>query len=144
MSYIVTLPDSDQPNAFEDFTEAREFAQAQAQEQTIEVEVIHEPTGAVAFVATHVVGRFFNPWERVETPTFQAPHLEGWRPAYTRKKIQATVYRCLSERKWLVHDGRTGGTQEVANTTEARQLTSSMRHGFMIPNPDAEEVLAEA
>jgi hypothetical protein len=111
---------------------AIEFANKVARRDAVELEVVDSETNAVVHVATPVEGRQFHPWERVETPKFQSPHFEGWRPAYTRSRIQATVYRSYDEEaelKWLVHDGRTGGKLEVATTKAARLLTTEMRHG---------------
>lgn len=117
---------------YEEFTEAREFAQAITAEQAIELQVVHE-TGVVAFVTTPVpVGEYFKPWERIENPKFPAPAFAGWVPAYTRKRIQATAYRSVDKQGWLIHDGRTGGTRVVPNTTEGRFLFTAMRLGEML------------
>jgi hypothetical protein len=96
-----------------------------------EVLVKHLETDAVVYTVNPqaLAPGYFTPWTRVETPKFVAPALAGWTPAYTRKRIQATVYRRLAGKGWLVHDGRTGGTQEVADTKEACALTKAMRLG---------------
>lgn len=132
--YAITTPQGDTIEE-QDFSTAREAAQRVAKELTVELEVIHVPTGAVAFVATYVEGRQFHPWERVETPAHQAPHFAGWRPAYQRKRIQATVYRSYDEDNelpWRVLDGRTGNHRDVANTKAACQLTKDMRGGLTL------------
>lgn len=96
-----------------------------------EVVVKHVETDSVAYTVNPAAlrGGHFTPFTRVETPKFVAPALEGWTPAYTRKRIQATVYRALEGRAWLIHDGRTGGTVEAANTKEACAITKAMRLG---------------
>lgn len=128
MSYLIEYPNGTEN--YGDFAAAREAAQAFSLANAMELEVVHAATNAVAFVATPVpAGRYFNPWERVETPTFPAPHIAGYRPAYTRKRIEATVYRSIDQRKWLIHDGRTGGTVVVGTTKEACQVTKEMRLG---------------
>jgi predicted PhzF superfamily epimerase YddE/YHI9 len=101
----------------------------------VELEVVHTETNVVAFVATPVQGRLFHPWERVETPKFAAPHFEGWRPAYTRKRIEATVYRSYDEENelpWRVFDGRTKSFRDVATTKAACELTKAMRQGLTL------------
>lgn len=131
MTYTIALPEQGS-KSYQRLDAAKEFASTKAIELGAELEVIDTETSTVAFMATPVVGRIFHPWERVETPTFSAPHFEGFYPAYTRKRISATVYRSYddeAELPWLVHDGRTGGTQLVPNTKAACKLTSEMRHG---------------
>ena len=134
MTYTIALPDA-QPKSYQQLTKATEFANTKAQELGIELEVVHTETSAVAFVATPVVGRLFHPWERVETPKHHAPHFEGWRPAYTRKRIEATVYRSYdeeNEKPWRVYDGRTKNYLDVANTTESRHLLTEMKNGRLL------------
>lgn len=99
-----------------------------------EVTVVSVATQAVVYVANarSVQGGAFNPWERVETPKFSAPNITGWVPAYTRKRICATVYRALEGRAWLIHDGRTGNTIQVPNTKVACETTKAMRFGLML------------
>jgi len=99
-----------------------------------EITVQHVETGAVVYVtnARALAEGYFHPWTRVETPKFQAPDLAGWVPAYVRKRIQATVYRSTETRAWLIHDGRTGGTVQAANTKEACAVTKEMRLGRML------------
>jgi hypothetical protein len=103
-----------------------------------EIVVMHAETEAAVYAVNPRAlaikgGGYFYPWTRVETPKFVAPALTGWVPAYTRKRIQATVYRRQEGKGWLVVDGRTGGRQEVANTVEACELTKAMRHGLLLP-----------
>ena len=134
MTYTIALPDA-QPKSYKQLSAATEFASKFAQENGVELEVVHAETSAVAFVATPVVGRLFHPWERVETPKHAAPHFEGWRPAYTRKRIEATVYRSYDEENelpWRVFDGRTKNFRDVANTTESRHLLTAMKNGLML------------
>lgn len=107
-------------------------ANALALEHTAEFEVVDTESQTVAHVATYVQGRHFHPFERVETPKFSAPHIEGYRPAYNRKRIEAVVYRSLDERSWLVRDGRTGGTRVCGNTVESRQLLTAMKNGLTL------------
>lgn len=99
-----------------------------------EVKVTHLETEAVVYVTNRraVQGGYFQPWERVETPKFQAPDIAGWVPAYTRKRIQATVYRATEGRAWMIHDGRTGNTTTAPNTKAACEITKAMRHGLML------------
>lgn len=115
---------------------AKEYANRAARSKRIELEVVAADTNAVVHVATYVEGRYFHPWERVETPKFQSPHFEGFRPAYTRPKVGATVYRAYDEEaelKWLVWDGRTGGKRLVASTKQACALTKAMlREGLTL------------
>lgn len=127
MSYTITLPGGQVKN-YERLNAAIEFANKQAKELAEELEVVDEDN-RVAHVATYVDGRTFHPWERVETPKFAAPHFEGFRPAYTRKRIEAVVYRGVDERSWLVFDGRTGGQKIVATTKLACALTKQMAQG---------------
>jgi len=134
MTYTVNLPQG-QTKAYARLEKATEFAQAKAIELGAEVEVIHDETQAVAFLATYVQGRHFHPWERVETPKHHAPHFEGWYSAYTRKRIEATVYRSYDEEaelKWRVYDGRTKRYLDVATTKAACKLTKEMRQGRML------------
>jgi hypothetical protein len=102
-----------------------------------EHKVVHLETEAVVYVTSLAAkaaanGAHFNPWTRVETPKHAAPDFPGFVPAYTRKRIQATVYRGVERGAWRVFDGRTGKYQDVANTVEACNLTSSMRKGLML------------
>ena len=120
--------------------DATAFADKAAREHGLEVTVIAAETETVVYVTSVAAlakveyGEHFRPYTRLETPKFQAPAVAGWAPAYTRKRIEATVYRRVDgSRGWLVHDGRTGGFQQVANTKEACQLTTAMRQGHLIP-----------
>lgn len=114
---------------FEDLDVAKEFARGVAVEHSVELEVVtvnEDGETVVVYVATPVEGRAFHPWERVETPAFEAPHVEGFRPAYQRKRIGAVVYRKLSERGWLVLNTLTGERVEVTTTKAARLITNRM------------------
>ena len=106
-----------------------------------EFEVTHSETETVAYltspraIAKRDEGKHFVPWTRLETPKFTAPDIEGFYPAYTRKRIEAVVYRAYdneAEMPWLVRDGRTGGTRLCANTTESRHLLTAMKQGLML------------
>lgn len=109
-------------------------AQELSTSEGIELEVVHEATGAVIAVTSPLSPGHFVPWTRVETPKFVAPHFTDWRPAYTRKRVGAVVYRSLTSKSWMVLDTRTGGRMVVGTTKEAREITNSMRTaGFMIP-----------
>lgn len=117
-------------------------AQELSTEENIELEVVHEATGAVIAVTSPLTPGHFVPWTRVEAPRFAAPHLTDWRPAYTRKRVGAVVYRSLTSKSWLVLDTRTGGKIVVGTTKEAREITNKMRaEGYMIPG-DAEVATA--
>lgn len=128
MTYTITLPEG-QTKTYQQLRAATEFANAKAVELSVELEVVETESETVAHVATPVQGRQFHPFERVETPKFSALHIEGYRPAYTRKRIEAVVYRSLDNSHWLVRDGRTGGRAQCANTTETRHLLTEMRNG---------------
>ena len=128
MTYTIQLPEG-QVKEYQQLRAATEFADNKAVEFGAELEVVHTETETVAYVATPVRGRLFHPFERVETPKFSALHIEGYRPAYTRKRIEAVVYRALDNSHWLVRDGRTGGRVQCANTTETRHLLTEMRLG---------------
>lgn len=124
---------------FEEFGKARETAEHEAQERSIEVIVKHDETGVVAYATSPKAmqvaenpGDYFTPWTRIENPKFEAPVFEGFIPAYTRKRIQATVYRKVDDKGWRVHDGRNGNYADVGNTKEACALTSAMRQGKML------------
>lgn len=115
-----------------------------AQENGWEVEVTaaaEDGTHTVVYltspraIAKREEGAHFVPWTRLETPAFDAPEIEGFYPAYTRKRIQAVVYRAYdaeAEQPWLVRDGRTGGTRLCANTTESRHLLTAMKEGLAL------------
>lgn len=118
--------------------DATKYADKVASEQGIEVEVLHTETGAVAYATSprailkREEGVHFVPFTRVETPKHHAPDFPGFIPAYTRKRIGATVYRGQEKRSWLVFDGRTGGHVVVANTTESRHLLTDMKNGLQL------------
>jgi len=114
------------------FDAAIEAGNAAALDLKTETEVVKD--GDVIAVFSPVRGRQFHPWERVESPTFTAPHMEGFRPAYTRKRVQAVVYRSLEDASWLVLDCRTGGSVQVPSTYAARMITNKMaKTGYAIP-----------
>lgn len=134
MTLIIALPDS-QPKTYERLDAAIKFANDSAAKLQVELEVVDVESETVMHVATYVAGRYFHPWERVETPKFSAPHFQGWRPAYTRKRIEATVYRSYDAENmlpWRVFDGRTKNFRDVANTTESRKLLTAMKNGLML------------
>jgi hypothetical protein len=113
-------------------------AQELSNEDRVELEVVHEETEAVIVVTSFLEPGHFVPWTRVETPKFVAPHFANWRPAYTRKRVGAVVYRSLTSKSWMVLDTRTSGAIVVGTTVEAREITNKMRsEGYMIPAPDA-------
>lgn len=114
-----------------------------AKTREITIQVV-DPEGMIAHVATPVVDRRFNPGERVVTPSFPAPYLRGWVPAYLRAKITTVVYRSDVHDGLLVLDGRTGGIEHVANTTVARELTNTMGQGARIAEGKRPAVLDQA
>lgn len=119
--------------SFDELGPARHEAENLTQELGIEIQVTHQETGAVAYVTTPVPqGQYFAPWQRIENPKFAAPYFAGFVPAYSRKRIEATVYRALDHSGWRIHDGRTNNFQDVANTKAACALTSSMRQGVLL------------
>lgn len=121
--------------------DATSKADALAQQYHGEFEVKHSETGTVAYLTSPRAilkrdeGVHFAPWTRLETPKFSAPDIPGFYVAYTRKRIEAAVYRAYdpeAELPWLVRDGRTGGTQLCANTTESRKLLTAMKNGKLL------------
>lgn len=130
--YVVDgIESADLPaEVFTDYIAARDAADALALEHGVEVEVVTQ-TGRVAHVATPVRDRNFHAFERVETPKFEAPHVEGYRPAYTRARIGAVVYRAVApedkDKTWLVLTVD-DGVQRFARTTKAaRLITNALR-----------------
>ena len=112
-----------------------------AQDLGGEFEVVHKETEAVAYLTSRRAilkrdeGVHFVPWSRLETPKFTAPDIDGYYPAYTRKRIEAVVYRAYdkdADQPWLVWDGRTGGRRLCANTTESRHLLTAMKNGLLL------------
>ena len=124
--YYIAATDVTEYAEFENLDQAKEHALALAIEHGIELDVVDSDTGNVAHVATPVQGRHFHPWERVETPKFPARHIPGYRPAYTRKRINTVVYRNLSEPGWLVVNGDTGEETPAPTTAAARAITNRM------------------
>lgn len=105
---------------------ALQAAKLRAARQGTEFEVVDQD-GLLVFTATPVEGRYFFPFERVENAAFAVPAIEGYRLAYTRRRIQATVWRALDESHWLVRDGRSGVSRTVATTKAACALTKAMK-----------------
>jgi hypothetical protein len=128
----------DQVKTYTRLPDATKFADKRAQEDGLEVKVLHAETDAVAYVTNprwirkRETGDWFVPFTRVETPKHAAPEFAGFVPAYTRKRIQATVYRGQERGSWRVFDGRTGNFRDVANTTESRLLLTSMKNGLQL------------
>ncbi len=121
-------------------TATRKANELAAQTPGTEFKVIHVETDAVVYatsaraIANREHGQHFVPWTRLENPRFVAPDFEGYVPAYTRKRILATVYRKNDYERgavgsWRVFDGRTGRFQDVRSTKEACALTGAMRLG---------------
>lgn len=129
---------NDKVQRFDALNDATKEAERAAGLENIEVKVTHAETDVVVFVTSPRAirkqqhGEAFVPWTRVETPKHQAPEFADFVPAYTRKRIQATVYRGQTKGSWRVFDGRTGRYRDVANTTESRHLLTDMRHGLML------------
>jgi hypothetical protein len=132
--------EGDADRMFEQLGRAKTSANRLAVSRQIEVEVVNLDDLTVAHLATYVEGRIFHPYERIELPKFSAPSLEGFRPAYTRKRIQATVYRALDHSGWLIHDGRTDGMAVVRTTKQACAVTNGMRAGDELPAMSLEAV----
>jgi hypothetical protein len=126
--YFIQIADEATARSYKNLGLAKSAANKMASSKQVELDVV-DADGNVAFIATYVAGRYFFPFERVENATFTTPHIEGFRVAYTRRRIQATVYRALDEKSWLVRDGRTGGTLVVPTTKAACHLTTEMRLG---------------
>lgn len=145
MTFIITLPEK-QPKTYQQLDAAKAFADRNAVELGIEVEVRHEETNSVAYVtSTRAIrkrdeGVNFVPWTRLENPKFSAPHFDTHYPAYTRTRIPAVVYRVhdLQGAKdagldaWMVWDGRTGNTVTKPNTTATRHLLTDMKNGLLL------------
>jgi hypothetical protein len=136
MSYTIEI--DGQSKSYARLNDATKFADKKALESGIEVKVLHTETEAVAYatspraITNREDGTHFVPWTRVETPKHLAPEIEGFIPAYTRKRIQATVYRGQERGQWIVFDGRTGQRRLVANTTESRLLLTEMKNGLQL------------
>jgi hypothetical protein len=129
---------ADEVKSYTRLPDATKLADKLASEQGAEIKVIHQETEAVVYVtspkaqAKAATGEYFTPWTRVETPKHVAPEFEGFVPAYTRRRIEATVYRGQEKGSWRVFDGRTGKFKDVANTTESRLLLTAMKNGLML------------
>jgi len=130
--------DADKVKSYTRLNDATTLADKLASEQGGEFKVVHEETEAVVYVTSpkalrnKETGEHFTPWTRVETPKHVAPEFAGFVPAYTRRRIGATVYRGQEKGSWRVFDGRTGRYQDVANTTESRHLLTAMKNGLML------------
>ena len=99
----------------------------------VEVTEIDSETGrrVVAYLATPVMGRNFKPWERIENieiDGLRVPAVEGWTPAYSRKKIKVVVYRPQNKHAgWLVWDGRSDAFTLCKNTVISQKLTVRLK-----------------
>ena len=133
MSYVITLPGG-KTKSYTRLHDATAKANKVAETDHVELDVVlvSDETESIVYVATPVKGRRFNPFERVETPKHVAPYFEGFRPAYSRKRIQATVYRALDHSGWRVYDGRTGNFLDVKTSKEACTLTREMGQGRVL------------
>ena len=133
---------NDAPVQTDDLSEAIKVAEGIAKETGEEIKLVHVATEAVVFATSprairhDETGEHFQPWTRLETPKHVAPDFFGYVPAYTRKRIQATVYRKNDRERgglnWRVFDGRTGNFRDVHDTKEACQLTTDMRQGLIL------------
>lgn len=135
---MYTITAGDQTKTYARLQDATKYADKQATELGIEVKVVHQETEAVVYATSQrairnkETGEHFVPWTRLENPKHVAPEFEGFVPAYTRRRIEATVYRGQEKGQWRVFDGRTGKFQDVANTTESRHLLTAMKNGLML------------
>jgi hypothetical protein len=129
---------ADQTKTYARLSDATKYADKQAADLGVEVKVTHQETEAVVYATSprallnRETGAHFVPWTRVENPKHVAPEFEGFIPAYTRRRIEATVYRGQEKGSWRVFDGRTGKYQDVANTTASRHLLTAMKNGLML------------
>lgn len=143
-----TLGSEDQPRVYESLPRARAQANRLAAKRQVEIEVIRDEDDQVVHIATYVEGRYFYPFERVETPGVpNARHFDGFIPAYQRKRAGAVVYRRLDEKAWLVHDTVTGGRRLVRSTRAACLLTNQMnpnKQAIRIPASERGETQREA
>ena len=131
MSYVLTLPGG-QIKQYTRLHDATARADKVAETEMVELDVVSDEEGTVVYVATPVRGTRFRPWGRVETPRDGAPYFEGFRPAYSRRRIKTTVYRALDKSGWRVYDGRTGKFRDVKGTKEASMLTARMGKGELL------------
>jgi hypothetical protein len=133
MTFTITLPDSAQPKSYSRKDAAVRFADKQAAENQLALQVVDTETGNVVHVGNPVSGRNFHPFERLQTPpsSVPAPAFEGFVPAYHRVRVQASVFRGLDEAGnkgvWRIHDGRSGRFVDVANTKQANEVTKGMK-----------------
>jgi len=136
----------DQPRTYDALGRAKQAANRLAASKQLEVQVVDSTSAQVVHIATYVEGRYFHPFERVETPAVpNAREFKGFIPAYQRKRCGAVVYRALDERSWLVLDTVTGGRRRVATTKAACALTKAMNPAngeYHIPAGERGEVPA--
>lgn len=134
--YTISVPNAQQALELEDFGQAREVADELAKQLGVVIQV--EGMGIVAYATSPAAirkattGEYFTPNTRIENPKFAAPILEGYVPAYVRRRIQATVYRETGTSNLKIHDGRTGGMVDSPNCKDACRVTKEMRHGRML------------
>jgi hypothetical protein len=114
---------------FGEFAEARVRADELTAEFAAEFQVtaIMDEVSVLAYQTSPVpAGLHFPPYMRIENPKFQAPAFPGKTPAYTRKRIQATVYRHNDKTGWTIHNGLTNAVEIVGTTKEACGVTKRM------------------
>jgi hypothetical protein len=135
--FTFEIPGETTPRSYDNLGRARQYANSQAAKNQIEIQVVDTTTSQVAHIATYVEGRYFHPFERVETPAVpNAREFKGFIPAYQRTRCGAVVYRALDKSSWLVLDTNTHGRRLVATTKAACALTKAMNPangGYAIP-----------
>lgn len=133
MTFTITLPDTDQPKSYARKDAAVRFVDKYAADHQVSLQVVDTESGNVVHVGNPVTGRYFHPFERLQTPpsSVPAPAYEGFVPAYHRVRVQASVFRGLDEAGnkgvWRIHDGRSGRFVDVSNTKEANEVTKGMK-----------------
>lgn len=146
MTLLIALP-GNESKTYQRLDAAKKFADDKALELSVELQVVDAESKAVMYltspkaIAKRDLGTHFTPFTRLETPGFTAPEITGFYPAYTRKRIEAVVYRAYdteAEMGWLVYDGREGakGTKLCENTTVSRKLLTAMKNGKMLVERD--------
>jgi len=133
--FTITL--NDNTASYTRLNDATRRANTLAARDGVEVKVVHAETSSVVFITSparqrvEAEGGEYNPWTRVEQPKHAAPDFDGYVPAYSRKKIAATVYRKNDFERggdnWRVFDGRTGKFRDVRDTKAACKLTTAMK-----------------
>jgi len=142
MTFALATPQG-QVRQYTRLHDATKAADKVVAEVDVEVKVIHVETDSVAYLASpakvrkETEGVAYNPWTRLEQPKFAARDFDGWTPAYTRSRIQATVYRNNAYERgasnnWRVLDGRSGKFRDVRDTKAARLLTTAMKNGLVL------------